>query len=230
MGVRVHRSDGLWYREPMHHSIYATAFVLSRQADYPAMTDEIEAMITRFPSEWVHLYESFDELDLRPLGFEQFRNEVWMWSESGDLPDDKPRELTIERVTTRSGLEEFVDASMNGMEVEGRMLTAARTIFTIPIRSTMTVCTTCGASRWTRCHKLNRVRERHGSRHVWSIDFARIPATRLWQIYHSGCNAFRSKIACRHHTISRGVQHLLSTRLPLCWRIQPVGTKTCISM
>jgi hypothetical protein len=58
--------------------------------------------------------DSWQTLDLGPLGYRIFRQEPWFYRSAGPLPDATPPELEIVRVTTESEVEEFEAVSVRG--------------------------------------------------------------------------------------------------------------------
>jgi GNAT superfamily N-acetyltransferase len=118
LGVRTSRTDALWSREPMGPSIYLRALTLAPVGAAPGVVREIERLIERDPDATISLWDSFDELDLTPLGF---RREAWVgewWIKDAATRRDEPKvpELDIERVQDEAALREFGLATVEGFE------------------------------------------------------------------------------------------------------------------
>ena len=107
-GLRSERDADAWRALDAPHFIYFTAITLR--------PDAAPKSVVNAPGS---ICDAWQALDLAPYGYRVFREEPWFHREPGPLlPDSKPPELEIVRVTSEAEVEELELVSVRGFEDE----------------------------------------------------------------------------------------------------------------
>jgi GNAT acetyltransferase-like protein len=108
LGLRSEADVDAWRALEPSHFIYFGAITLRREAPAATVADAPGSIC-----------DSWQTLDLAPLGFKVWRREPWYLRPAGALPAaDPPAELELVRVTSEAEVEEFELVSVRGFDSE----------------------------------------------------------------------------------------------------------------
>lgn len=118
LDVRTEQDHVLWFATEPTTPIYFSAITLGGAARADEQLQAIRVLTRARAGQQLVVCDSFDVLDLSPLGFEVMRKSTWMIRPPGE-PEQRsefPRGFHIERVVTASQMAAWEAASMEGFD------------------------------------------------------------------------------------------------------------------
>lgn len=115
LGLASNETNELWSCQEPGPSIYLAAINLG-PGEYLSKLAVVDALVAQPGRDVVAVWDSFQEWDLAPRGFEAYEEGYWYVREPGGSPPPTPFDLRIEEVTTPETLIEFERTSLAGFE------------------------------------------------------------------------------------------------------------------